>query len=121
MLVDPVTIAANSPTPSLVLPIVKNQDYGTVRLDAVNGFTVTTKHDYLKGGGEKHYIQMVQSKIAADPYSDASTKQIASVSMTIVGPKYGYTSAQLVDVVEALMDYINDSEVTPARLVAFQS
>jgi len=121
MLVDPVTIAANSPTPALTFPIVKNQDYGTVRLDAVNGFSVTTNHTYLKGGGEKHYVQLQQSKIATDPYSDASTKQTASVSITIVGPKYGFTSAQLVDVVEALLDYINDSEVTPARLVAFQS
>lgn len=121
MLADPVTIAANSPTPSLVLPIVKNQDYGTVRLDETNGFTVTTNHTYLKGGGAKHYVQMTQAKIATDPYSDASTKQVASVSITIVSPKYGYTAANMVDLVEALLDYINDSEVTPARLVAFQS
>lgn len=121
MLVDPVTIAANAPTPSLVLPIVKNQEFGTVRLDAVNGFTVTTNHTYLKGGGAKHYIQMTQSKVAPDPYSDASTKQVASVSMTVVSPKYGYSDAEMVALMKALMDYINDSEVTPARLVAFQS
>jgi len=100
---------------------VKNQDYGTERRDDTNGFTVITNHAFLKGGGQKHYVQMKQQKVAPDPYSDASTLQTASVSITIVSPKYGYSLVNMVDLVEALLDYINDSEVTPARLVAFQS
>lgn len=61
MLPDPVTIAAASPTPSLVFTIVKNDGYGSERKDSGgNGYTVITNHSYQKGGGDKHYIQTTQ-------------------------------------------------------------
>lgn len=122
MLPDPVTVAANAPTPSLVFAVIKSDGFGTERVDTGgNGYTMTTNHTYQKGGGDKHYLQIRQVVTAADPYSTLNKKQTASVSMTIVRPSFGFTDAAIVALAKALMDYLNDSEVTPARIVQFQS
>ncbi len=122
MLVDPVTVAASSPTPSLVFAITKNDGYGTERVDTGgNGYTMVTNHSYQKGGGDKHYLQVRQVVTAADPYTAVNRKQTASVSMTIVRPSFGFTDAQMVALAKALMDYLTDSEVTTARILQFQS
>lgn len=122
MLPDPVTIAAASPTPSLVMAIVKQDGYGSERVDTgANGYTVITTHSRPKGGGDKHYLQMTQSLNATDPYSGLVRKQVASVSLTIVRPAFGFTDAAMVALAKALTDYRDDSEVTTAKLLQFQS
>jgi len=122
MLPDPVTIAAASPTPSLVLAIVKQDGYGSERTDTGgNGYTVVTTHSRPKGGGDKHYIQMTQTLNATNPYSGLVQKQVASVSMTIVRPAFGFTDAAMVALAKALTDYRDDAEVTTAKLLQFQS
>lgn len=122
MLVDPVTIAAAAPTPALVLAVVKSDGYGTERVDTGgNGYTVITTHSRPKGGGDKHYVQMTQTLNATNPYTGLTQKQVASVSMTIVRPAFGFTDAAIVALAKALTDYRDDSEVTTARLVQFQS
>lgn len=122
MLVDPVTIAAAAPTPALVFTIVKQDGYGSERNDSGgNGYSVITNHQRLKGGGDKHYVQMLQTVNAADPYSGLVRKQVASCSLTITRPAFGWTDAALVALVKALTDYVADSEVTTAKLIQFQS
>jgi len=122
MLVDPVTIPAASPTPALVLAITKQEGYGSERVDSGgNGYTVTTSHSKPKGGGSKHYVQMTQSLDATNPYTGATQKQVASVSLTIVRPAFGFSDAAIVALAKALTDYRDDSEVTTARLIQFQS
>ena len=122
MLPDPVTIAAASPTPSLVLAVVKQDGYGSERVDTGgNGYTVITNHSRPKGGGDKHYVQMTQTLNATDPYSGLVKKQVASVSMTIVRPAFGFTDAAMVALAKALTDYRDDAEVTTAKLLQFQS
>lgn len=122
MLPDPVTIAAAAPTPSLVFTVVKQDGYGSERIDSGgNGFSVVTNHQRLKGGGDKHYVQMLQTVNATDPYSGLVRKQVASCSLTITRPAYGWTDAALVALVKALTDYVADTEVTTAKLIQFQS
>jgi hypothetical protein len=121
MLADPVTVTAASPTPELTLAIIKQDGYGSERKDGPNGYTVVTNHQYLKGGGDKHYVQMTSSLIAVDPISGASSKQVASVSLTIVRPKIGFNDTAMVALTTALHDYVFDSQVTPAKLLQFQS
>jgi hypothetical protein len=122
MLPDPVTIAAASPTPSLVLAIVKSDGYGTERVDTgANGYSVITNHQRPKGGGDRHYIQMTQTVNATDPYSGLVKKQVASVSLTISRPSFGFTDAAMIALAKALTDYRDDSEVTTARILQFQS
>jgi hypothetical protein len=122
MLVDPVTVAAASPTPSLVLAVVRSDGYGSERVDTgANGYSVITNHTKNKGGGSRHYIQMTKSVNAVDPYSGLTKKQIASVSFTISRPSFGFTDADIIALAKALTDYRDDSEVTTARLIQFQS
>jgi len=121
MLADPVTVTAASPTPELVFAIIKQDGYGSERKDGPNNYSIVTNHQYLKGGGDKHYVQMTKSSIAVDPISGASSKQVASVSLTIVRPKFGYDDTAMVALTQALHDYVYDSQVTPAKLLQFQS
>lgn len=122
MLVDPVTIAAASPTPALVFAVVKSDGYGSERVDTGgNGYTVITNHQNTKGGGNRHYVQMTKTVNAVDPYSGLTKKQVASVSITIARPSFGFTDADMVALAKALTDYRDDSEVTTAKLLQFQS
>lgn len=122
MLPDPVTIAAASPTPSLVLAIVKSDGYGSERVDTGgNGYTVLTNHTKLKGGGSKHYVQLTQAVNATNPYTGQTQKVVASASITISRPAFGFTDAAIVALAKALTDYRDDSEVTTARLIQFQA
>lgn len=122
MLVDPVSVTAAAPTPALVLAIVKQDGYGSERRDTGgNGYTVVTTHQNLKGGGRKHYVQMKQDVIAPDPITGVNKTYTASCSLTIVRPVTGFTDAAIVALSKALTDYRDDSEVTTARLLQFQS
>ena len=122
MLPDPVTITAASPTPQLVFTIVKQDGYGSERVDTGgNGYTVIINHSRPKGGGDKHYVQMTQTVNATDPYSGLVKKQVASVSLTISRPSFGFTDAAMVALAKALTDFRDDSEVTTAKLLQFQS
>lgn len=122
MLPDPVTVAAAAPTPALALAIIKSDGYGTERKDTGgNGYTVITTHANLKGGGRKHYIQMKQDVTAPDPVTGVNKTYTASCSLTIVRPITGFTDAAIVALCKALTDYRDDSEVTTARLLQFQS
>lgn len=122
MLADPVTIAASAPFPSLVFPITKYNGSGTERIDSGgNGFTVITNHTPLKGGGIKHYLQVVMGFNAVNPYTGLTQKLSASASMTLVRPSFGATDATMIALAKLLSDYRDDSEVTTARLLQRQA
>lgn len=121
MFVDPVTIAAASPTPALVFSTVKQDGYGSERVDTGgNGYSVIINHTKGKQA-TRHYVQVIQTKDVTDPYTGAVRKQNAYVSFTISRPLTGWTDVQM-DALSALMiDFLEDSEVTTARLLQFQS
>lgn len=122
MLADPVTVSAASPTPALVFSVVKSDGYGSERVDTGgNGYSITINHQRTKGGGDRHYVQLVRTVDAVDPYSGLTKKQVASVSFTISRPSFGFTDADMVALSKALTDFRDDSEVTTARLLQFQS
>lgn len=121
MLVDPVTILAASPTPQLVFATTKVDGYGSERVDTgANGYTVITNHTKGKNGN-RHYVQMTQTVNATNPYSGLTESKVASVSITISRPSFGFTDAAIVALAKALTDYRDDTEVTTARLLQFQS
>lgn len=122
MLADPVTVVAASPTPQLVLAVVKSDGYGSERVDTGgNGYTVVINHQRTKNGGDRHYVQMTKVVNAVDPYSGLTKKQVASVSLTISRPAFGFSDADMVALSKALTDFRDDSEVTTTRLIQFQS
>lgn len=121
MLADPVDIVAAAPTPALSFALVKQDGFGSERRDSTNGYTVITNHSTLKGGGDKHYLQMLQTVVAPDPVTGVNKKYVASCSLTIVRPITGFADAAIVALCKALTDYRDDSQVTTLRLLGFQS
>ncbi len=121
MLPDPVTVAAASPTPALVFSIVRSDNYGSERVDTGgNGYTVMINHTKGKNGNS-HYVQMTLAKNATDPYSGLTRPYSASVSLSIRRPVNGFTDADLIALRKALTDFVDDAEVTTAKLLQFQS
>lgn len=121
MLVDPVTVAAAAPIPQLVLAVVKSDGYGSERVDTGgNGFSTIISHTPGKNGN-RHYVKLTWTKDATNPYSGLVQKQSVSVSLSIARPSFGFSDVDCVDIVEALRDFIFDTEVTPARLIQMQS
>jgi len=121
MLPDPVTVVANAPTPQLVLAVVRSDGYGTERVDSGgNPYAVMISHTPGKAGN-RHYVKVTQSKDATNPYTGLTQKQAASVSLSISRPPFGFTDVEIGDLVELLRDFVFDTEVTPAKLVQFQS
>ena len=121
MLPDPVTVAAASPTPELKMAIIKSDGYGSERIDTNGGgYTIITQHQRTSKGA-RHYLQILQTVNAVDPYSGLTKKQVASCSFTINRPLFGFTDAAIVALAKALTDYRDDSEVTTARLITNQS
>lgn len=121
MLADPVTVAAATPTPELKLSIVSINGTGTERVDTNGGgYSLITQHT-KSTKGDRHYLQLLQTVNATDPYSGLVRKQVASVSLTIQRPTFGFTDAAIVALAKALTDYRDDSEVTTARLIQGQS
>lgn len=121
MLIDPVTVAAASPTPLLTLAIIKQDGYGSERVDTGNaGYRVITQHTTSKNG-DRHYLRMSKVVDAANPYTGVTQKVEASVSISMSRPQFGFDDTAMVALVKALTDYLYDTEVTTARILQFQS
>lgn len=121
MLADPFTIAANAPTPSLVMAITRSDGYGSERVDTgSNGYKTVINHTPGKNG-DRHYVKLTQEKDAVNPYTGQTQRVVASVSVSVAVPSFGFTSANMVDLWEAIVDTINDAEVTMARILQNQS
>lgn len=121
MLADPITIAANSPNVGLSLAITKSDGYGSERVDTGgSGVTAIIKHDKSKKGN-RHYLQVALTKDATNPYTGLTQSQTCYASVSISRPSFGFTDTDVVNVVKYLTDTLADSEVTPAKLIQFQS
>lgn len=121
MLADPVTVAASSPTPALVLAVSRLDNYGSERVDTGgNGYRTIINHTKTKSGS-RHYVQLLLDKNGTDPYSGLVRPLTASVSFTINRPQFGFSDADMVALAKALTDFRDDDQVTVARLLQFQS
>jgi len=118
---DPITVAAASPTPQLVLGLIRFDGYGSERVDTGgNGYTTVINHTPGKTTN-RHYVKLTKKLNAVNPYSGLTQAKEASVSMSIARPDFGFTDADMVALVTALRDFVFDSEVTPAKLLQNQS
>jgi hypothetical protein len=120
MLPDPITIAASSPTPALVFSVIQTDGLGAERADAAGVYTLTINHQKGKGA-DRHYMRISQVADAVNPYTGTTSKQVATVSLSISVPKFGFDATAMVALVKALTDTLADSEVTSARILQFQS
>lgn len=121
MLADPITVTAAAPTPEIKLAVVRSDGYGSERTDTnAGGYSSIINHSKTKTG-TRHYLQLLLTKNATDPYSGLTRQVVASVSFTINRPSFGFADADMVALAKALTDLRDDSEVTTARLLQFQS
>lgn len=121
MLADPITIAAASPTPELKFAIRSLSGMTATRIDTNgNPYSVVINHSDNKVGA-KHYLQVLQTKDAVNPYTGLTEKVVASVSITINRPRFGFSDADMVALSKLASDIRDDSEVTTLRLLQYQS
>lgn len=119
MLVDPITVAASSPNPELKFAIVNQDGFGTERRDLNDGgYTLKINHGKLKDG-ERHYVQILLAKDVTDPYTAVVRRKEASCSLSVSLP-VGFSSAEGIALIKALLDTIADSEVTTTKLLQWQ-
>jgi hypothetical protein len=121
MLVDPITVAANSPSPALTFAMVKTDGYGSERWDVPNKYSLSFSHATSPKTGERHYMQLRQTVSATDPITGGTSNQVASASLAVSVPPFGWTAATKAALVQALLDTLNDSDVTIAKFLTSQS
>lgn len=121
MLPDPVTIAADAPTPELKFVIRSVNGMTATRIDSNgNPYQIVINHSDNKVGA-KHYLQVIQTKDAVNPYTSLTERCVASASLTINRPKFGFTDAEMVALAKLLTNFRDDTEVTTLRLLQYQS
>lgn len=121
MLVDPITVAASSPTPALNFYIIRSDGYGSERKhDGTDKYYLTFNHSTAKNG-DRHYMQIKLVVDAVSPYTGLTSQQTASVSLAVSVPPFGFTPAALVALVKALTDTLADTDVTATKFLNFQS
>lgn len=117
---DPITIAARAPMPSIVYSRMRMDGYGAEYVDTGgNGVTLVISHNPSKNGN-RHYVRVVQTKNATNPYSGLTQSVVASASLALVRPAFGFTDAEMTAVGNLLFDTVLDSEVTFAKLLQNQ-
>lgn len=118
---DPVTVAAAAPNPQIKLGTIQVDGYGSKRIDLNSGgYQSLINHSYLKTG-TKHYLQLLLTKDATDPYSSLTKAVTASVSLTINTPLFGFSNTDMVNLHKAFTDLVASSDVTVLKLLQFQS
>lgn len=120
MLIDPIPVAASSPNPAYSWVRVKSDGLGADYVDVGTGNKLKITHEQQKGG-TRHYLQIVETKDATDPYSGTTKKQLASVSVSVFIPSFGWTEAQAAALYKAMVDTIADGDVTINKILQLQS
>jgi len=121
---DPITVSANSPTPALTFSVVQRDGVGANRLDNANRYGLVFTHSNPLDSGakqERHYMKVSQDKDATSPYTGGTSKQTASVSLSVTIPAFGWSQAEKVALVQALIDTLADSDVTIGAFLGFNS
>lgn len=121
MFVDPIPVAADSPTPALSFAVVAYNKEGSTRKDNTNGYALTFSHSSSAKSGERHYMQLQQTLTAVDPITGGNALQTASVSLSVSIPSFGWTATTKAALVKALTDTLNASGVTIAGFLNFNS
>jgi hypothetical protein len=126
MFIDPIPVAANAgvgnPAFSFGMVATSPSGMGASRRDVVNNYTLDFSHSQNANTGERHYMQIKQTVTAANPLGSGGNELVtASVSLSVSIPAFGWTAAQKKALVTALLDTLNDSDVTIDKFLQFNS
>lgn len=121
MLPDPVTVAASSPNPELVFGVIRTDGYGSERRTVDGVYNLIIKHEAKSNGVENHYVKLSQTKDATDPYTGLTSKKTSYVAVSMNFAQTGWSITDKAALYKAIVDFIADPEVTPTKLIQFNS
>lgn len=120
MLPDPISVDADSPNPALSFRMIRQDGLGSERRDGDGTYSMTVNHSTSKNG-DRHYVKVVKTVDATNPYNDTVSPKSASVSLSISKPAFGFTDADLANLYKALVDTIASDDVGVDRIIGFES
>ena len=104
---DPLVIAAAAPTPAINFAVVdRSKPFQADRMDAGGVYTNTFSHQIARSGAKRHYVRVEHTKIATSPITALDSKQVASVSVSISEPPFGFSQADITALYELIDDAI---------------
>jgi len=122
MFVDPIPVAASAPNPAFNFGMIQTDGYGSKRRDSTNALDLAFQHTRGLGkANDRHYMQLSKTIIATNPYTSLSQTQTLSASISVTVPPYGFTEADVVNHIKALLDTLADADVTTLKLIQFNS
>lgn len=117
---DPLSIAAAAPTPALSLAVVdRSKPYQADRQDAGGVYASTISHTLARNGAKRHYIKVSNTKVATSPITALDSIQVATVSVSISVPPFGFTDAETTALYELVDDVIRAA--TLAKILNMES
>jgi hypothetical protein len=122
LFIDPIPVGASAPNPAYSFGMIKTDGYGSARRDASTGLELTFNH--VKGNGkanDRHYMQLVKTIIATNPYTSLQQTQSLSASISITVPPFGFSETDVINHVKGLLDTLADADVTVTGLIRFNS
>jgi hypothetical protein len=120
MLTDPISVSADSPNPALSFVLIQQDGLGSQRRDPGGEYALVVNHSTSKSG-DRHYVKIVKTIDATNPFSGLVSPQSASVAVSISSPAFGFTSTDLVNLYKALVDTIASTDAGIDRIVGFES
>lgn len=120
MLIDPLPIAASAPNPAYSFAVVRSDGYGSERRDTSTGQILVINHSSDKNGA-RHYLNMKLGKDAVNPYTGLTSRQTASVSISVTVPAFGFSETDMVNLIKSTLDTLADADFTTTKFLQFQS
>lgn len=118
MFTDPIACAGTTPVTSWKR--VRTDGYGAEYLDVGTGITAIVNHTKTKAG-VRHYLQLAEKKQAVDPLTGTTKEVIATCSVSLFVPTFGWTEAQAAALYALLVGVIADGDVTINRIIQGES
>lgn len=117
MLTDPIAVAVSAPNPAFSFTRIGWSGQTSEWRDSVNGYVLSMNHSMPLNGAEKHYVKLSQYITAVNPITGGSSYQVATASLAVSIPAFGWTASTKAGLIKALIDLLNDAEFTQARFI----
>jgi hypothetical protein len=105
---DPQTITVD--TVEQTLPRIKSDGFRSEYLEDVEEFKLTISHQESKTR-TRRMVRIDQRVVAADPLTSVNEYKTLGVYLVIDEPEYGFSDAEIYDVVEALKAWATEANI----------
>lgn len=109
MFADPTSITINAAAESFAT-ISRNDSKSTYR--TADGEFLLTISRTGNGTRNRHLVRIDREKIAANPVDSSNAEVSASVYVVMDVPEWGFTAAEVSDIVDGLASFLTEANVT---------